>query len=72
MKRMTHPTLQLLVEEPVPGSFVWTLAETDTRGKPTRVARRAEDAFDSYEAALAAGTHALNAQRRAQAAPAPA
>lgn len=65
MKCMTHPTLQLLVEEPTPGAFVWTLAETDTRGQPTRLARRAEEPCDSYEAALAAGTHALNAQRRA-------
>ncbi|WP_326536315.1 hypothetical protein [Pseudorhodoferax sp.] len=69
---MTHPALQLLVEEPAPGTFVWTLAETDARGKPTKVARRAEEPSDSYEAALAAGTHALNAQMRTQPAPAPA
>lgn len=69
---MTHPSLQLLVEEPIPGSFVWTLAETDTHGKPTRVARRAQEPDDSYEAALAAGTHALHAQLRTQPAPSPA
>ncbi|KQP02921.1 MAG: hypothetical protein DI587_16545 [Variovorax paradoxus] len=69
---MTHPSMQLLVEEPMPGAFVWTLAETDARGRPTRVARRALEPSDSYEAALAAGTHALNVQMRAQPAPAPA
>jgi len=36
--------------------------ETDADGTPTQVARRSEDAFESYEAALAAGTRALNAQ----------
>jgi len=56
----------------MPGAFVWTLAETDARGRPTRVARRALEPSDSYEAALAAGTHALNVQMRAQPAPAPA
>lgn len=69
---MAHPKLQLLVEEPTPGAFVWTLIETDDRGKRGKVARRAEEAADSYEVALAAGTHALNAQMRAQPAPAPA
>ncbi len=56
----------------MPGAFVWTLAETDARGRPTRVARRALEPSDSYEVALAAGTHALNVQMRAQPAPAPA
>lgn len=69
---MTHPAIRLLVEEPTPGAFVWTLAETDARGKPTKVARRADEPSDTYEAALAAGTHALNAQMRRQPVPAPA
>jgi hypothetical protein len=69
---MTHPALQLLVDEPVPGGFVWTLAETDGRGSQTKVVRRAQEPSDSYEAALAAGTHALHAQLRTQPAPAPA
>jgi hypothetical protein len=64
--------MQLLVEEPMPGAFVWTLAETDARGRPTKVARRATEPSDSYEAALAAGTHALHRQMRTQPAPAPA
>lgn len=59
---MTHQPLQLLVQEPDPGAFLWTLMETDAGGQPVKVARRAEDTFESYEAALAAGTRALNAQ----------
>ena len=69
---MAHPSLQLLVEEPVPGSFLWTVVETDDRGGRGRRLRSAEEPADSYEVALAAGTHALNAQLRAQGAPAPA
>lgn len=69
---MAHPTLQLLVEEPTPGSFLWTLVETDARGRRGKLVRSAEEPADSYEVALATGTHALNAQLRAQAAPAPA
>lgn len=60
--RMKHQPLQLLVQEPLPGSFVWMLMETDADGRPVRVARRAEDACASYEAALAAGTRVLSAQ----------
>lgn len=59
---MKHQPMQLLVEEPIPGSFVWSLMETDDAGKPVKVVRRAGDAADSYESALAAGTHALDAQ----------
>lgn len=59
---MNHEPLQLMVEEPQPGAFLWVLMETDTDGRPVRVARRAEDECVSYEAALAAGTRALNAQ----------
>lgn len=64
---MTHPRLQLQVQEPVPGSFVWALMETDAHGKAVKTARRSEDSFDSYEAALAVGTRALQAQLQAQA-----
>lgn len=63
---MTHPSLQLLVKEPVPGSFVWALMEIDGHGKAVKTARRSDDRFDSYEAALAVGTRALNAQLHAQ------
>ncbi|MDI3384200.1 hypothetical protein ACFPPF_00560 [Xenophilus aerolatus] len=59
---MTHPSVRLQVQEASPGAFLWTLMETDADGTPTQVARRSEDAFESYEAALAAGTRALNAQ----------
>jgi len=59
---MTHQPLQLLVQEPRPGAFLWALMETDAGGKPVKVSRRAEDTFESYEAALAAGTRALDAQ----------
>ena len=59
---MKHEPLQLTVQEPQPGAFVWVLMETDAEGRPVRVARRSEDASASYEAALAAGTRALNAQ----------
>ena len=57
-----HPPIQLLVEEPLPGAFAWTLCETDAQGRALRVVRRSEDSFDSYETALAAGSHALGAQ----------
>lgn len=59
---MKHEPLQLSVEEPQPGVFLWVLMHTDASGAPVHVARRAEDSCDSYEAALAAGTRALNAE----------
>lgn len=62
MVRMNHIPVQLVVQEASPGAFLWALMETDANGTPTRVARRAESDFPSYEAALAAGTRALNAQ----------
>lgn len=66
---MTHEPLQLSVEEPQPGDFLWVLMETDAQGRPVRIARRAEATCASYEAALAAGTRALNAHlHRAEAA----
>ncbi len=64
---MTHPTLKLVIEEPVPGAYVWALMETDAHGKTVKVVRRADDACDSYETALAVGTRRLNAQLQAQA-----
>ena len=62
---MKHEPLQLQIEEPEPGSFVWMLVQTDGSGAPVKVARRAEAGADSYEAALASGTRALNAQLHA-------
>jgi len=59
---MKHEPLQLQVEEPVPGSFVWKLVQTDGSGAPIKVVRQSEDGADTYEAALASGTRALNAQ----------
>jgi hypothetical protein len=64
---MTHPTLKLVIEEPTPGSYVWALMETDERGKTVKVARRADDACDSYELALAVGTRRLHSELHAQA-----
>ncbi|KQP14226.1 hypothetical protein [Pseudorhodoferax sp. Leaf267] len=63
---MTHPTMKLVIEEPHPGAYVWALMETDDRGKTVRVAQRAEEASDSYEAALATGTRRLHAALHAQ------
>ena len=33
----THQPLQLVVKEPEPGTFVWTLMETDAGGQPVKV-----------------------------------
>jgi hypothetical protein len=54
---MTHT--KLIVREPVAGSFFWVLIESDANGDPVRELETAEADFDSYEAALAAGTRAL-------------
>jgi len=62
---MKHEPLQLQVKESEPGSFVWTLVQTDATGAPLKVVRSAEAGADSYEAALASGTRALNAQLHA-------
>lgn len=55
-----HAPIQLLVEEPLPGSFTWTLRETDAEGRALRILRRGDDGFDNYEQALAAGSRALS------------
>ena len=60
---MTHP-IELIIEEPVPGSFVWRLLETDANGANPTVLRSAFDAADSYEAALASGQRALHSEIR--------
>jgi hypothetical protein len=60
---MTHP-IELTVEEPAPGSFVWRLLETDADGANRTVLRSAFDAADSYEAALASGQRALRSEIR--------
>lgn len=57
---MTH--LRLIVDEPMPGAYYWALVESDDRGEAPHEVQSAEAASDSYEAALAAGTRAL--QRR--------
>lgn len=61
---MTHPALKLIVEELQPGAFVWKLQQTDGNGQPTRTVREGESPADSYEAALASGTRALQAALR--------
>jgi hypothetical protein len=57
MHGMTHT--KLIVREPVAGSYFWALMESDANGEPVRELETAEADFDSYEAALAAGTRAL-------------
>ena len=64
---MKHP-IKLTIDEPLPGSFTWTLLQTDDSGTPQKVLKSAEYDSDSYEAALAAGTHAMDAEMRRNAA----
>jgi hypothetical protein len=60
---MKNP-IKLVIDEPAPGSFVWTLLETDPGGQPHKVIKSAEYGADTYEAALAAGTRAMDAEIR--------
>ncbi|VWX55676.1 conserved hypothetical protein [Burkholderiales bacterium 8X] len=60
---MKNP-IKLTIDEPVPGSFIWTLLETDPDGAPRKVLRSAEDGYESYEAALASGTRMMDAELR--------
>ncbi|WP_431275652.1 hypothetical protein ACQ858_04780 [Variovorax ureilyticus] len=60
---MNNP-IKLVVDEPAPGSFIWTLLETDAGGAPRKVLRAAEFGADTYEAALAAGTRMMDAEIR--------
>ena len=60
---MTHP-IELIIEEPALGSYVWRLLETDAEGANPKVLRDAFDSADSYEAALAAGQRALQTEIR--------
>lgn len=61
---MTHP-IELIIDEPAPGSFVWRLLETDTDGAHPTVLRCAFDPVESYELALASGQRALRSEMRA-------
>lgn len=63
VKPMTHP-IELTIEEPLPGAFVWQLLETDDKGTHPRVLRKAYDAMESYELALSAGQRALQSEIR--------
>ncbi len=60
---MKNP-IKLIVEEPAPGSFMWTLFETDAGGAPRKVLKSAEYGADTYEAALASGTRVMDAELR--------
>jgi hypothetical protein len=60
---MKNP-IKLVIDEPAPGSFLWTLLETDACGAPRKVLRSAEYGADTYEAALAAGTRMMDAEIR--------
>ena len=55
------------ITEPAPGSYVWTLLETDAEGEHPRVLRKAEDSADAYELALASGKRALDSAIRERA-----
>lgn len=63
---MTHP-IELIVDEPAPGSYVWRLLETDNGGDHPRILRSAFDPADSYESALASGQRALQSEIRQRA-----
>ncbi|WP_077003290.1 hypothetical protein [Variovorax sp. KK3] len=65
---MKHLPIKLTIDESAPGAFVWTLLQTDDSGAPQKVVKAAEDVYDSYEAALAAGTRAMDAELRRSAA----
>ncbi|MGJ7615641.1 MULTISPECIES: hypothetical protein [unclassified Variovorax] len=60
---MTHP-IELTIQEPLPGAFVWQLLETDDQGTHPRLLGKAYDAADSYELALSAGQRALKSAIR--------
>lgn len=60
---MNNP-IKLAVSEPAPGSYVWTLLETDIEGASPVVLRKAEDAVETYEVALASEQRALAAALR--------
>lgn len=60
---MTHP-IELTIEEPLPGAYVWQLLETDDQGTHPRVLRRAYDPAESYELALSSGQRALQSEIR--------
>ncbi|MDP9600290.1 UNVERIFIED_ORG: hypothetical protein J2W38_000060 [Variovorax paradoxus] len=65
---MTHP-IELTIEEPLPGAFVWQLLETDDQGTHPRVLRKAFEPAESYELALSSGQRALQSEIRHRAAP---
>ena len=65
---MKHPPIKLTIDEAAPGNFVWTLLQTDDTGAPQKVLKAAEYEADTYEAALAAGTRAMDAELRKSAA----
>ena len=60
---MTHP-IELTIEEPLPGAFVWQLLETDDQGKRPRVLRKAFEPAESDELALSSGQRALQSEIR--------
>jgi hypothetical protein len=66
-----NPSIKLMVNEPLPGQFVWTLLETDPEGGHPRVLRGAGDPVDSYEVALASGQRAVDSEIRSRAASRP-
>ena len=65
MRVMTHhDPIKLIVDEPAPGSFYWVLVQTGPDGTAAKELKSSEAGADSYEAALAAGTRALDAMLR--------
>jgi hypothetical protein len=61
------PAIKLIIDEPTPGSFVWTLLETDDKGANPLTLSSAQDSADSYELALASGQRALDSVIRRRA-----
>ena len=43
---MNHPSNKLTVNEAAPGSFVWTLFQSDDSGAPQKVLKSGEDSAD--------------------------
>jgi len=69
----TSPTpgpapLQLIIDEPAPGQFVWTLLEADPDGGHPLILRSAGDPTSTREEALALGEQVMETETRNRAA----
>ncbi len=59
-----HKPVKLIIDEPAPGSFYWVLVQTGSDGTGGAELKSSEASAESYEAALASGTRALEAVLR--------